>query len=122
MALVSYTGKNILGVGMAGGEIVRLLPGINEVDDEKLQIMKAHPLFKVRMDRSLVQIMHENVGKDGKRTVEDMLKHIPQIFDTKLLKKIIDTDGRDKVVRAASDQLEKIRHPAKAKEEAEHFN
>lgn len=123
MALVNYTGKNVLGVCLKSGEICRLLPGINEIDDEKLQVVKTHPLFQARQNKGLVQIMSENLGKDGKRSIEDMLTHIPKIFDTKLLKKIIETDGRDKVIRAAESQLDAIKNPSKAKaeEENEHF-
>lgn len=133
MALVNYTGKNVLGVCMpqpssevvqAVSEIVRLLPGINEVDDAQLQVMKSHPLFQSRMASGLVHIMHETVGKDGKRSVEEMLSNIPKIFDVKLLKKIINTDGRDRVVSTARDQLDKIKNPAVAKQQEsdEHFS
>lgn len=123
MALVTYTGKNVFGVGLSGGELVRLMPGINEVEDSKLELMKTHPLFQSRIQMGLVNIMVDSPSKDGKRTVEDMLKHIPNIFDIRLLKKIIDFDGRDRVVKAANDQLYKIKNPAKAKEEADnaHF-
>lgn len=123
MALVTYSGKNVLGIHSNKGDVIRLLPGVNEVEDTRLQSIKNHPLFKERIDRGQVQIMAENLGKDGKRPVEDMLKNIPQILDTKLLKKIIESDGRDKVIRAAEQQLENIKNPAKAKEEKsdEHF-
>jgi len=123
MALINYTGKNVLGVCLKGGEIIRFLPGINEVDDEKLQNVKAHPLFQARVSKGLIQIMAENLGKDGKRSIEDMIEHIPKIVDVKLLKKIIDTDGRDRVVKAAQEQLGKIKNPSKAKAEEsdEHF-
>ncbi len=124
MALVNYNGKNVLGVCKpVSGDIVRLLPGINEVDNEDLKIMKAHPLFQSRMKAGMVQIMAEPADKDGKRTVDEMLTNIPKIFDLKLLKKIVETDGRDKVVQAAREQMEKIKNPSKAKadEEDEHF-
>jgi len=124
MALLNYTGKNVMGVCLAAGGIERLMPGINEVEDSVLQVMKAHPLFQARIDKGLIQIMSENIGKDGKRPVEEMLKNIPNIFDTKLLKKIIESDGRDIVIRVAKEQLDKIKNPAKAKAEAsdEHFS
>lgn len=122
MALVNYTGKNVFGTMLAEGEIIRLMPGINEVEDESLKRMKEHPLFQSRLNLGLVQIMQENLEKDGKRSVNEMLKNIPQIFDTKLLKKIIETDGRERVIQAARDQLDLIKNPSKAKEaESEHF-
>ena len=123
MALVNYTGKNILGVCLDKGEIVRLLPGINEVEDAKLQQMQKHPLFQARVGKGMVIIMEP--PKSGKQTESEMLGMIPQIVDVKLLKKIIDTDGRGSVVDAAKDQLGKIKNPVKAKSEAnqnEHFS
>lgn len=124
MALINYTGKNIFGVFLPSGEPVKLLPGINEVEDEKLQAMKKYPLFQSRVEQGLIIIMMENLAKDGKRTIEEMLSHIPKIFDIKLLKKLIESDGRDKVVHAAREQLDKIKNPAKAKaqEQDEHFS
>ena len=121
MALVSYTGKNVLGVFLKEGATVRLLPGINEVDDDQLTSMKTNPLFQERIKCGKVQIMMDAQGKDGKRSVEDMLTYIPKIMDVKLLKKIIDTDGRDKVIFAARDQLEAIKNPSKKADESEHF-
>jgi hypothetical protein len=123
MALIHYHGKNILGVCLPSGEIVRLLPGVNEIEDDRMAQVKTHPQFQSRVKKGLAQILVDNVGKDGKRSVEDMLSLIPGMYDTRLLKKIIDSDGRDKVVRAAAEQLDKIKNPTKAKEDSEneHF-
>jgi hypothetical protein len=116
MALVSYKAKNVLGIGMAGGEFIRLMPGINEVSDLDLNCIKNHPLFKARVDNGSVQIMYEKIDKDGKTSADDLLKNIPNMFDKKLLRKIIDTDERKSVVKAATEQLEKILNPLKSKE------
>jgi hypothetical protein len=123
MTLLNYNGKNVLGICMAGGDIVRLLPGINEVSEIDFKSMKSMPLFQSRLRDNLIQVLDEGKEKDGKRTIEEMLSYIPKIFDTKLLKKILETDGRDKVIKAANMQLENIKNPSKAKEEAsdEHF-
>lgn len=123
MALLNYSGKNVLGICLKSGEIVRLLPGINEVSEDHLSFMKSHPLFQTRQTKGFIQIMAEKLDKDGKRSVEEMVKNIPQIFDTKLLKKLIETDGRELVIIAAKSQLEKIKNPSKAKaeESSEHF-
>jgi len=121
MALVKYNGKNVLGViGKKG--INRVIPGVNEVDDEVLNEMKAHPLFRSRMDKGLIQILKDSESKDGKRSVDEMLGLMPGIFDVKLLKKLIETDGRTPVTRAAQKQLDAIRNPSKAKEQKEDDN
>jgi len=122
MALLNYSKKNVLGIFLPGGACVRLMPGINEVEDTQLTIMKKNPLFKQRLKTGGLQIMMETVGKDGKRSIEDMLEYIPNIMDVKLLKKIIDNDGRDKVVFAAKDQLELIKNPTKKAETSDHFS
>ena len=72
MALVSYTGKNVFGVGLASGEVIRLMPGINEVEESKLGLMKSHPLFESRIKLGLVAILGETIGKDGKRAVDEL--------------------------------------------------
>ena len=100
------------------------MPGINEVADNLLNEMKAHPLFQARTAKGIIEILQDSIGKDGKRTVEDMLQHIPNIFDIKLLKKLIDTDGRSPVVKAAQLQLDTIKNPSKVqaeKEDDDHF-
>lgn len=125
MALLNYTGKNVFGIVTKEGGIIRLLPGINEITQDDLEKVKIHPLFQARLQKGIVQIMHEKLQSDGKRSIQDMLNDIPQIFDVKLLKKIIDTDGRDQVIKAADNQLSKIKNPSKAKqkesEDGEHF-
>ena len=121
MALVKYNGKNVLGIGIKAG-LHRVMPGINEIADEVLNQLKAHPLFQARVDKGQIQILQDSVSKDGKRSVEEMLNLMPSIFDIKLLKKLIDSDGRAPVVKAAQAQLEGIKNPAKAKAEAEDDN
>lgn len=125
MAILKYTGKNVLGICIANDKdthIVQLLPGINEVDDAIYDKVKTHPLFKIRLDRGIVTQL--NVEKNVKQSIEDMLVYIPEIYDVKLLRKIINEDGRDRVITAAKDQLDKIKNPKKAAEEAkgEHFS
>lgn len=122
MALVQYTGKNVFGVFIGAGEIMRLLPGVSEVSDEHLKLAMTMPLFQHRIKEGKVLLLTTNIGKDGKRTVEDMLSNIPNMFDVKLLKKIIESDGREQVVKAATSQIDKIKNPSKAKaDESEHF-
>ena len=126
MALVLYTGKNVLSVGMPGmaSDLLRILPGINEIKDDLMDYLKSHPLFQSRIASQAIQIMFEKIGKDGLRPIEDMIKDMPQIFDTKLLKKIVQTDGRERVIKSANEQLERIKNPSKYKEELsnDHFS
>lgn len=125
MALVQYAGKNVFGVLLKAGSIFRFMPGINEVAEAVLSELKEHPLFLSRINKNIIQIMHEKVEADGKISISEMLKNIPNIFDTRLLNKIINTDGRKAVVIAAKAQLDTIKTPLKKEEEKEkddHFS
>lgn len=123
MALVKYTGKNVLGILLKDGGIFRFMPGVNEVAEATLAEMKAHPLFKRRIEKELIQILHEKTDADGKTAVNEMLANIPNIFDVRLLKKIIDSDGRKAVVNAAKTQLDLIKNPKKEDDvKDEHFS
>lgn len=123
MALVKYNGKNVLGVSIKSG-LYRIMPGINEVVDDTLNELKAHPLFQARIIKSIIEVLKDSVDKDGKRDLQDTLNHIPNIFDLKLLKKLVESDGRPQVTKAAQLQLDTIKNPSKVKaekEEDEHF-
>ena len=122
MALLNYYGKNILGVFRGEGEVIRLFPSINEIDDDVLNYLKNRKDFKALIDSGKIQIMFQKSASDGKTPITEMLANINNIYDTKLLKKIIENDGRDTVLKAAQKQLDIIKTPGKAKvEENEHF-
>ena len=123
MALLHYHGLNVVTVGLPGGGHVQLLPGVNEVEDSQFEMVKIHPHFKARVKDKKIIILSQQTA-NGKQTVEEMLSYIPNVFDVKLLKKIIKTDGREKVVDAAQEQLTKISNPKKNQEqqENEHFS
>jgi hypothetical protein len=123
MALLNFVSKKILTVGLTGTDSVVFMPGINEVDEAKLDVMKKHPGFnQLVKDGKMVILEAQKLEKDGKRTVDDMLEYIPKIFDTKLLKKIIKEDGRNPVTTAAKTQLDSILTPSKEEKKTdEHF-
>jgi hypothetical protein len=110
MVLVTYHGKNLLTVHITSHNSVTFVPGINELTDQQLEDVKKHPLMQTRLESGKIVVMPEGkLGTDGKRSVKDMLAYIPQIFDSKLIRKIIDTDGREQVVRAAQDRLDVLK-------------
>ena len=123
MVFVIYNGKNIFTVAFGLTDNIVLLPGVNELSDEEVAKMKAHPLMKPRFENDIVKILEPSkLGADGKRSVKEMLEYIPKIFDSKLLKKIIESDGRDQVVQAARGQLDTIKGKKKEDiEEDAHF-
>jgi hypothetical protein len=108
MALVKYNGNNFLYFDFR----VRLSPGLNEVSEKDLKQMREHPLFAHRFEEKILEVLNEEKkGKKGKksaggkRSEEEMLELIPEIFDADFLKKIVKDDGRPKVVKRAEEQL-----------------
>ena len=118
MALVKYNGKNVYYCNFTS----RLMPGINEIPEGELKALLLHPLFQHRVEEGIIVIIPESPDKeaDGKKSVKEMMKLIPQIYDHAYLSRIIDEDGREKVIDAAKKQLHKISHQAE-EEENEHF-
>jgi hypothetical protein len=127
MALVRYNNKNLLYFDFR----VRLMPGVNEVSESDLKAMFKHPLFEHRFKEGILEVLESEEldnkgkskkkakdGKDEKRPAPEMLKLIPEIFDVELLKKIVKTDGREGVVKAAQDQLKKLSLAAEDEERA----
>lgn len=110
MALVTYHGKNVLTCHLSDVKSVTLLPGINELTEDDLLTIRKHPLMARRFESGKVTVINEGkLGADGKRSEKEMLEYIPKIYDSKLLKKIIDTDGRERIARAAQDRLDVLK-------------
>ena len=51
-----------------------------------------------------------------------MKKFIPQIYDKKLLEKILSEDERSEVQKLARDQLDRIKHPAAGQKHASNLD
>lgn len=119
MALVKYNGKNVYYCNFT----TRLMPGINEVSEGELKALLLHPIFQWRVEEGIVVIIPESTEKeaDGKKSIKEMLKFMPQIYDRDYLNRIIESDGRDKVLEAAKKQLNKISPQPEKEEENEHF-
>ena len=101
MALVKYSGLNVYTCNDQ-----RFLPGVNEVEGGVLKTLLQNPLFKARVDTGTITIFDDPKDSDGKMSARDVLRHIPNMYDKKLLEKLITTDGRPKVVEAAKEQPE----------------
>ena len=106
MTLVKYNAVNIFTCNAT-----RLLPGVNEVEEGVLKSLLLHPLFKWRVDQGIISIFEVPKEADGKTPLKELLKHIPSMYDKKLLEKIVETDGRAQAVKAAKEQLAKISVP-----------
>lgn len=122
MVLVNYTGKNIFTFNAKGTEPIRLLPGINEIADKSWSCIQAHPFYNDFVAKGGLIVLNEPPkDKDGRRSVADLLAYIPNIMDSKLLKKLIEEDGRELVAIAARDQMDIIKGKKQKVEENEHF-
>ena len=125
MALVNYLGTNIITVALEKLNKVTLMPGINEVDNAEFEKMLQNPSFNERIKNGKIIVLDDGKSQVN-RTAADMINLIPKIYDVKLLQKIIKTDGRDDVVKAAKQQMDllKVKPDDKKveKSDVEHFN
>lgn len=105
MALVKYNAKNVYSC-----LDVRLLPGVNEVEDTLLKRVLNEPLFKYRVDKGIIQIVEppKSKGKNKKNDDKQLVSLMPEVYDVKLLKKYIAESEDKEVVKAAKKQLSKI--------------
>lgn len=103
MAVVKNNRPNITTVRGSRGQAVRLLPGVNEVDDETWdEIWKANP-----MAASLVSAGNITVVERAPRTARERAAAVSDIFDVERLTELL--EDRSKQVRdAAEAQLAKI--------------
>ena len=121
--LVQYKGKNLYNFC----DKFRLVPGINDVDDSMVNSAMSHPIFSKRVAAGQIVCIQSKKGTDGKMSLVEMKKFIPQIYDKKLLEKILSEDERSEVQKLARDQLDRIKHPASggkranSMDEVEHF-
>lgn len=103
MALVKYNAKNVY--SCCG---VRLLPGVNQVEDGLLESALSVPLFQWRIDQGIIEVIKEKILKDKKPSSTQLVKLMPEVYDVKLLKRYIEENSDKKLVEAAKKQLLKI--------------
>lgn len=112
MALVKYNAKNVYTCCN-----VRLLPGVNIINDVDLQQASLVPLFKWRVDNSIIEIIDEKKSKNKNASKKKIIEHVDSIYDVKLLKSYIEQSDDKKLAKAAKEQLEKIEaEPVKEKD------
>lgn len=121
MALVKNNSKKIQYVGLKA-KVIQLMVGVNEVAEGDLVALLDHPLFKLRVESGEMQIIDQKKDEAGKPLASSMIKAIPDMYDQKLLKEIIENDGREQVILAAEKQLEKIKRSKKSEPKNEHFS
>ena len=113
--LVQYKGKNLYSFA----DKFRLLPGLNEVDDLAVNDALNHPIFKRRVANGSIVIVQSKMGSDGRMSVTEMKRLIPNVFDKKLLEKMLVDDDRPEIHKAVIAQIEKIKHPAAGNKKTE---
>lgn len=103
MALVKYNAKNVYSCLN-----VRLIPGVNKIEDEQLKLALDHPLFLSRVESGKIEIIDQVKGKSKKEDPKQLAKLMPQIYDVPLLRKYIATSDDKTVIKEAKKQLKKI--------------
>jgi len=103
MTLVKYNAKNVY--SCSG---VRLIPGVNQIEDGLLKSALDHPLFMFRVETGLIEIIENKNGESKKQDPKQLAKLMPEIYDVKLLRKYIASSDDKEVVKKAKKQLKKI--------------
>lgn len=87
---------------------VRLLPGINTVDDEKAKRFMAQPGVKARVDAGVIEKVTGKEAEPGKEpTAAELKKDIPEMYDVARLRELAE-DERKGVADAAAKRLKEI--------------
>ena len=103
MAIVKYNAKNVYTCLE-----VRLIPGVNMIEDKLLKLVLDHPLFIHRIEEGIIEIIEQSQGKSKKEDPKQLSKLMPEIYDVKLLRKYIATSEDETLIKAAKKQLKKI--------------
>lgn len=109
MALVIYKGNTFYHVGH-----VTLRAGVNQVTNEELAYLVAHPHFRQRVNLGIIDCpdLPRPTGKDLSKNIEETLKAISKMNDFKVLQSIAKYDSRPEVMRAAEDRVNKLKQKA----------
>ena len=104
MAIVKYNAKNVYSC-----LDIRLLPGVNQVENSQLERVLLEPLFKHRVDEGIIVIIPEiQDPKDEKAKDKQLVQLMCDVYDVKLLKKYIKESKDKEIVKSAKKQLKKI--------------
>lgn len=128
MAKVKLNAQTYLHVGVKSGPIGRnitLRPGINDIPEGDVIALLENPVAMKRVHMGIIELLDlpktATIKKDFIRNVDSVLKIIPTVRDTKLLKGLIDYDGRPEVVQAAEKRLSDLKLQSQAVIANEHF-
>lgn len=99
MTKVNYKAANIYTC-----EGVRLLPGINVIPEGKAEAFLANPGVQARIDIGTIEVMGKGAS-DAPPTAKELIEEIGQTYDVAALKRIVETDERTTVRKAAEEQL-----------------
>lgn len=101
------------GIHHAGA--LRLLPGLNEVDEELFDEATSWPAFKALIDEGLIEVVPKKKVADLSKTpVREMIDLVKQSVSKDLLEEMLKTEKREPVIKAIEAQLEAI-DPSKPK-------
>ena len=87
---------------------VKLIPGINIIDNADAEAFLAHPHVKERIAKGLIKVL-DYVADESVKDYKALMKDIPGIYDLKLLEKIKAEDKRPSIIKAVDAQLAKLR-------------
>jgi hypothetical protein len=103
------------GIHHAGA--MRLLPGLNEVDEKQFAEAETWPAFKALIDEGIVEPVLTKKAKPAdltKMPVREVIDLVKQTVSKEMLEEMLKAEKREPVIKAIEAQLEAI-DPSKPK-------
>lgn len=118
MVKVRYNNPSVMIFGR-----VKIMPGINHIDDDVFKEIASHPQFKSKLDAGIFSVLGDvkidfeetkNItskveksvkSRRGRRSIDDIIAEINDTYDLKLLKQWLSAKNKD-VVAAAKKRME----------------
>lgn len=98
---------------------ITFVPGFNEVKDEELALLVAHPLFMKRVESGFIELPKEKKVEDFKlKTLPEILRIIEDTYSLDILDKLEQGEIRQKVLKAIEARRKGLM-PQVAKDEQE---
>ena len=118
--IIKYNAVNILTIGTPSGQSLRLIPGNNEIDDQKFKrAIENNPIIQNKMNDGIIVIVDVPVldstnGDDiipeglGKYKPKDAIEYVTDLYDLNILNSYLKMEKRPKVLKAIKQQIKKI--------------
>lgn len=103
---------------MMPADIIKVVPGLNQVKDADWEMLKSHPMIKGKIDSGDLEIVTDKVVKPKEEVeaheeiagmkAEEAVKAIKECYNKEQLEEMLEQEGRATVRRALEKQLQEL--------------